>query len=78
MVKSTENFTTITRTSNTTQKNTKQTVLFYCCIPDIVFQALCKKRKQDGDKYYLDIHSEECMYTEKKTEYQREVTSKET
>ena len=51
MVKYTENSTTITENQQCYPKNTKQTVLSYCCIPDIVFQAVCKKRKQDGDKY---------------------------
>ena len=68
MVKYTENSTTITENQQCYPKNTKQTVLSYCCIPDIVFQAVCKKRKQDGEKYYLHIHWEECIYTEKKPE----------
>ena len=37
----------------------------YYCIPAIVFQSVCKIKKQDGDKYYPQIHLQECIYTEK-------------
>ena len=40
----------------------------YYCILAIVFRSVCKIRKQDGHKYYPQIHLDKCMYTGKKQE----------